>query len=315
MEIVEDKKEWQELTQHSPFLQSWEWGDFQEAAGFKVWRIGVRQENKLIAGAVVIQRNLPMGLNWIYVPRGFVCAEEIWPELERALIELAHKERAIFIKIEPSWKVPGWKTARTVQPQHTVVLDLHKREEELLNGMHQKTRYNIRLAERKGVRTEFAAGEKMVDVFLQLSREVEERSEFKFHPDDYYRKMQSVLSPAGLCEIGVAYLNDQPLAAHVLVNYGGVTTYVHGASSSLSRSVMAPVLLQWNSIKRAQEQGMRQYDFYGVAPENADKTHPWAGITRFKLGFGGQRIDYPDALDYPVKKGWYELYKLGRRLV
>jgi lipid II:glycine glycyltransferase (peptidoglycan interpeptide bridge formation enzyme) len=253
---------------------------------------------------------LPIGLGWLYVPRGFVCPEGKWSELEQTLLDLARSEGAAFVKIEPfphgmcithgMWK---WLGGRAVQPAHTVVLDLSQDEKELLAGMHQKTRYNIRLAEKKGVRIEFSNEPEMVETFLKLNREVAKRSGFGFHADEYYRKMQAVLSPAGMFEIGLAYLNDKPLAAHILISYGGVTTYAHGASSSLSRSVMAPALLQWRSIQRARERGVKQYDFYGVAPKDADNLHPWAGITRFKLGFGGKRIDYPGAFDYSIQSG------------
>ena len=124
----------------------------------------------------------------------------------------------------------------------------------------------------------------------------------------------------GFAELALAEYAGEVLAAHIVISFGETATYVHGASSSKSREVMAPHLLQWKTIKRAQEKGFKKYDFFGVAPHSAkasrgtDASHPWAGITRFKLGFGGRREDYIGAYDLVLHDGMYHIFNAARRL-
>lgn len=125
--------------------------------------------------------------------------------------------------------------------------------------------------------------------------------------------MLAVLGSAGILEIGVAEQKKHQLAVHLLFRFGNTTTYAHGASSSRSRELMGPHLLQWESIRRAKQMGSSGYDFFGVAPADAGKDHPWAGITRFKEGFGGERVDYVGACDIVLQSMWYWLYNTARR--
>jgi peptidoglycan pentaglycine glycine transferase (the first glycine) len=311
--------QWNALVAKAPggsFLQSWEWGEFQRELGIPYWRLTADD-----GVALVLRRNLAAGQGWLYIPRGPASAEAPAgkPVLDQ-IQELAAKQKVLFLRTEPSAPPAGkWRKAdHNVQPAHTVVLDVTKTEEELLAGMHQKTRYNINLARRHGVTARFSTAAEDIEAFLRLSREVSERGQFHFHPDAYYRAMHRALSPTGVFEIAVAEHAGVPLAAHLLISFAGTTTYVHGASSSAGRQHMAPHLLQWESIQRAKAQGAKHYDFFGIAPADAsapaDKPdHPWAGITRFKLGFGGQRVDYPGAWDLILEPIGYWLYTVGRR--
>lgn len=312
------RDDWNRLVANSPggcFLQSWEWGELQAALQVPYWRLtgddGV---------ALVARRPLPGGRSWFYVPRGPVWKSTNTNNVLSSLIDLAKKERVVFVRVEPSQsgeqdiESEQWQRAdHSVQPEHTLVLDLDKSEDELLADMHQKTRYNIRLAQKKGVLVRLAQDESGIENFLKISREVSGRSSFHYHPDDYYRIMNRVLSPAGMLEVVVAEYNGQVLAVHLLCRFGQTVTYVHGASSSDHRAVMAPHLLQWESIKRAKETGAKVYDFFGVAPKENKDNHPWAGITRFKEGFGGRRVDYPGAYDRVLDRAWYWIYNTARR--
>lgn len=314
----------------------------QEKLGIPYWRLVETDERGVQGVALAVKRQLPWGKSWIYVPRGSVGQNLEFrienSELSRDIIELAKEERSVFIRIEPN-AAPGknWqKAANDVQPRHTLVLDLKKSEEELLGEMHQKTRYNIRLAGKKGVTIRFSTDAADIDHFLKLSSDVHERSAFHYHPEAYYRAMHSALSspfapdgatedkPAARLEIGIAEHQGDVLAVHLLVYFGDTATYVHGASSSAKRDLMAPHLLQWESIRRAKEKGLAIYDFFGVAPEavsppagggdrGGGSTHPWDGITRFKEGFGGRRVSYLGAYDYVLDPLWYWTYSTGRR--
>jgi lipid II:glycine glycyltransferase (peptidoglycan interpeptide bridge formation enzyme) len=239
------------------------------------------------------------------------------------IVELGRSQRALFVRTEPN-SAPdrGWhKADHDIQPRHTLISDLTSSEQALLNRMHPKTRYNIRLAERRGVRVRFSDAPKAVESFLRLSRDVAGRGSFHFHPDGYYRELVRILAGSGSgerraarAEVALAERGESVLAAHILVSFGDVVTYVHGASSSHERHLMAPHLLQWESMRRAKHQGFTHYDFFGVAPPQAGSDHSWAGITRFKEGFGGERVSYVGAYDFVLSRLGYWVYSSARRL-
>jgi lipid II:glycine glycyltransferase (peptidoglycan interpeptide bridge formation enzyme) len=213
------------------------------------------------------------------------------------------------------------KTAN-VQPSQTLILDLKKEPEKLLAAMHEKTRYNIRLAEKKGVRVYAASGkEDSFEIFWDLLQETTERDAFRSHDKTYYRTMLETLAgdPAAngktrpVAKLAFAEHDGRVLAANLMIYFGKTVTYLHGASSRVQREVMAPYLLHWQLIREARSWGYDAYDFWGVAPEN-EPDHPWAGITRFKRGFGGTYVEYPGAFDLPISRFWYTLYTLARRL-
>jgi len=239
---------------------------------------------------------------------------ETFSKLTEQIQELATSHQSLFIRAEPATKLsdPWRKAGHDVQPAHTLVLDLTKTQEELLAAMHQKSRYNIRLAERKGVKIRFSREQADVEHFLRLAKEVASRVPFRYHEPDYYRTFMRVLNHHG-AELAIAEYEGKVLAVHILMSFGDTVTYVHGASSIDHRSVMAPHLLQWESIKRAQGGSATKYDFYGIAPAMAGADHPWAGITRFKLGFSGTQVTYPGAYDLVRNLPWYWLYTVAHR--
>ena len=330
------KEDWNGFVMSSPsssFLQSWEWGELQRALGFSFWRLVVEKDDEIQASAMVIRRTLPGGYSWLYVPHGPIVSEtasaRAWPLLIAELEKLGRDSNSVFIRIEPKivrgsvWMEQevtnclhdsGFRKAdHNVQPRHTVVVDLEKPEKNMQAAMHPKTRYNIRLAQKRGVNVRFSGAEKDIETFLQLSRHVSGRSSFRYHPDDYYRLMCRELAPAGMLQVGIAEHKGKPLAAHVLIYYGNLATYAHGASASKGRALMGPHLLQWESMLRAKERGCTGFDLFGVAPSDAEADHPWAGITRFKEGFGGQRVDYIGAYDLALQSAWYWTYTVARK--
>lgn len=330
-----DRTHWNQFVSSSPhgsFLQSYEWGEMQSRLGVRIWRLETGA-----AVALVLRRELPLGKSWLYVPRGPIFAKAstgkpIWEEIQKELYDLAEKEHAIFVRIDPAYaeasadaaqlKSSSWrKSEREVQPCNTLVLDLTKSENDLLAAMHHKTRYNIRLAQKKGVTVRFSSDVQDVEHFLKLSRDVSERGAFSFHPDNYYREIITILGQSQMAEVALAEFEGEVLAAHIIISFGDVVTYAHGASSSKSRELMAPHLLQWETIRRAKEKDFKKYDFFGIAPEGADKhpansagRHPWSGITRFKVGFGGTRENYVGAFDLVLQDASYHLFNAARRL-
>ena len=286
------------------FLQSWEWGDFQQKTGAVVWRMGLYENGLLVSIALVVRRDVSKGKFWLYVSGGILGAVK---EMSAFLVAWSREQGAIFLRsdvlADTNTLGDGWvKSSFEVQPRDTMILDLRRGEEDLLHGMHQKTRYNVRLAMKRGVTVEFSQKVEDVELFLQLVHEA--RGDFHYHPDAYYREMVST----GFCTMAIARYQGQVLAVYMLVIYGERATYVHGVSSLAHKSVMAPALVYWELIRYAKAHGALSFDFYGVAPEDASPDHGWAGITKMKLGFGGKRVHYAGAYDYPLSRLWYYLY-------
>lgn len=220
-----------------------------------------------------------------------------------------------------------------INPRATVVLNLKQSEEELLKKMHSKTRYNINLAERKNLRVD---EEKNYSVFMKLMADTAKRDGFRLHPAEHYEKVlaspmvkQITIYPhTNPGEIGVGVYNgEQAIAVGVFIGFGGTFTYLYGASDYENRQFMAPYLIQWQGIKIGRELGFDFYDFFGIAPAvvkseklkveseyEYDKNHQYAGVTRFKLGFGGAPKESAGTMDLILSPMKYNLYRLMRKL-
>lgn len=292
------------------FLQSKQWESFQVALGRRTFRI----ENKLI-----IKYNLPLGLNYLYSPRPDFTNEKKFKNFLAEAKKLAHKENAVFSRIEPdlesNLQPTAYKlqTCKNLQPQDTLILDLDKSEEKLLNEMHPKTRYNIRLAERHNIKIKKSTNPKDIDIFYSLALKTSSRDGFRYHPKSYYKTMLETLGDNKSVELFIAFTKDVPIAAIMVLFYKNTAVYLHGASDHNFRNLMAPYLLQWAAIKEAKKQNHQTYDFWGIAPsQKLDENHPWAGITRFKMGFApnGKILHYPKCFEMPIQKSLYTAYKM-----
>lgn len=323
MERVTVQGDWNQevLRLGGGFLQSWEWGTFQEKAGAEIarWR-GAAPEGagNRAALALLVKRALPFGRSYWYCPRGPLGADAV-----EKLVASDALRGATFLRCEPSEALPAARKVRDVQPCQTLVVDLRQDSEALLAAMHEKWRYNIRLAERKGVKV-FLAGAhdpSALEIFWQLMSETTERDQFRAHEKEYYQQMLETLAgdPATdgktrpVARLVFAEHDGKVLAANLMLYFGGTATYLHGASSRERREVMAPQALHWQAMQDAKSWGYADYDFWGVAPEGIEG-HPWAGITRFKRGFGGRYVSYPGTFDLPLDHFWYTVYAFVRRL-
>lgn len=330
---------WQQALAGLPLahpLQSWAWGDIKSRWGWSAKRLSFTvAENSWqpLATAQVLKRQLP-GLPYcmLYVPKGPALNYND-PALRRrvlgALEKLAQREKAIFIKIDPevvyAWGVEqerkspvgkqviadlqarGWRLSQEqVQFRNTVELDITRPEAELLAAMKSKTRYNIRLAGRKGitVRQGTAADFPLI---AGLYEETAARDGFAIRPSPYYLDVWQTLYDAGMAVPLIAEYEGQPLAAVVLVRFGERTIYMYGASSERERQRMPSYLLQWEAIRWAQAQGSRVYDFWG-APNEFVEDDPLWGVWRFKDGFQGDVVWHIGAWDYPARPLLYTAY-------
>lgn len=280
------------------FLQGSSWGEFQMKVGRTVLRFGEVQ---------VIETLLPFGKKYWLVPRGVPTGE---------VVNEARTRGILFLRYEPSISqsiISGSKSTIPVSPPATLILDLTKSEEQLLNEMHEKTRYNIRLAERKGV---VVSQLQNFDEFWKLMEETAKRDTFRTHEKNYYQTMVETLqSEPCKIELWAATWQGKTLAAGIWIYFGDTVTYLHGASSSEDRNVMAPYLLHWEVMRDAKKRGCKTYDFWGIAPQKKIAgTESWGGITRFKTGFGGAVVEYPGTYDLPISKFGYTLYTLLRKI-
>jgi lipid II:glycine glycyltransferase (peptidoglycan interpeptide bridge formation enzyme) len=195
-------------------------------------------------------------------------------------------------------------------PTNTIFIDLNRTRDEILKSMKPKTRYNINLSERKGVRVRIADISEL-DIWYSLYRETSARNRFHLHDADYFRTILSVdadksRSPADVLLL-IAEKEGIPLASMFLVISGDRGTYLYGASSSENRNLMATYALQWKAINIAREMGCSEYDMFGVAP-SADPDHPMYGLYRFKSGFGGRMYHTLGCWDYVLDQSKYSAF-------
>jgi len=290
-----------------PLWQTQEWQDFQDKLGHKTHRV---DDN------LIIINPLFLGKSYGYIPRGPVFTSDqvrldFWDDLKALVI----RENLVFVRIDPVEAIILPDNMRSVlshsvQPDTTLVLELQLSEEELLKQMKRKGRYNIKLAEKKGVTVKRAESQEQrlefVQAFFSLLKETTTRDQFSGHAEGYYQTMLETIPQA---EIFVAEYEGKALAAGIFVFQGDVAIYYYGASTQVHKELMAPYLLQWEAIKFAKSKGCRTYDFLGIAPEDAEDDHPWKGITSFKKKFGGETVIYPNPRDIIFKPFWYKIYQ------
>jgi peptidoglycan pentaglycine glycine transferase (the first glycine) len=317
-ELKEDEKnDWNRfVAEHGGgFLQSWEWGKFQESIGRQVYFL--RDDG---FWALVIKYQMPLNRNYLYCPHGPVLATNIKTcGFLEALKDLAKKEKSVFLRIEPCANCTRedlnalcFVKSKDIQPHKTLVLDLAQKEEELLAKMHEKTRYNIGLAQRRGVAIknfQFPIFNFQFNEFWQLISQTANRQRIKIFPKEYYFKQLQINSDKFQNLLFLAEYQGKAIAANLVNVFGQTATYLHGGSDNEYRALMAPHLLQWEQIKYAKNQGCETYDFWGFDEER------WPGVSLFKKGFGGREVQYVGTWDYIFDKKWYTIYKLARKIL
>ncbi|MDP3957351.1 MAG: peptidoglycan bridge formation glycyltransferase FemA/FemB family protein, partial [bacterium] len=250
------------------------------------------------------------------------------------LLEKAEEKKVGWIRIEPETeealeeikKAVPYKVTKAphdMQPKEVFVVDITKDREALLAQMKPKTRYNIGLAEKRGVKVFATREEKYKQAFLDLIVGTSLRKEIVPHPRAYYEQFFSAI-PQDMCQLFVAEYEGKVLAANILMLFGTRAIYLHGGSGNEHREVMAPYLLQWKQMQYAKEKGCTEYDFGGVRAMNQEsgiRNHEkersdWSGITRFKIGFSPQTkpIVFPGSYDMILDSAAYFFYNFFRRL-
>jgi lipid II:glycine glycyltransferase (peptidoglycan interpeptide bridge formation enzyme) len=347
---IENQTEWDDFivknSLYSPLTQSFEWGEILKKESKEVERLGVYENDVLVAVALVVYSLVFGKIKYAFCPKGPVVKNQesgiknqefgkIEGEVYKVLSSYLKNKNCVFFRIEPelltlqaiSYKLSPSKKTIDIEPRATLFLDLKKTTEELLTGMHQKTRYNIKLAEKKGL--EIIEKKDAVE-FISLLKQTGERDNFRLHEDVHYEKI--IASP--LSKQLMVYFEGKLIAGGVFIGYGNTFTYLYGASNYEFRSTMAPYLIQWKAIQLGKSLGYSFYDFYGVAPQVEiknteplnfpaaeyvyDEHHKHSGFTRFKLGFGGvveQNVGTWDTVLKPMVYRVYEVVRKIRRLM
>jgi peptidoglycan pentaglycine glycine transferase (the first glycine) len=333
-----DSKIWSSFVAASPaghLLQSWRWGQLKAAFGWQAIRVGVEDGGRLVAGAQVLFRSLlpfPRYLSIAYVPKGPILDfgnQDISEALLSAIHRLARQKRAILLKIEPelphSPAVVGQLQAfgfrpsqQTIQPRSTIHIDLRADPDEILTCMKSKTRYNVRLAERKEVLVREGTADDLA-IFYRLIEMTGKRDGFAIHSRKYYETVYRLFVPPGLARLFLATYHGEVIAGLMAFAFGQRAWYMYGASSGRERNRMPNHLLQWEAIRWARERGCLTYDLWGIPdevgkePEKYKRTvtdrqgELW-GVYRFKQGFGGRVIRYVGAYDYVYRPALAWLY-------
>lgn len=286
--IVTQKKDWIP-EQKSGFLQSWEWGELFAQHGGEVLRLCI--DGACAQGIIRTKKYIYKEIHFSRIT--------LTTEMYRELYAYLKKHKYTFASFDFMGEVPDMHDHHVIdesnrQPNQTMRMRLNPSQEELLQNMHKKTRYNIRLAKKKKV---LIKKQKDPQVFWDLMRQTRERDEFSSGSKKHYATLLDSL----IAMQYTAYIDQTPVASNICIQYGDTVTYLHGSSSYEHRSSMAPYMLQWEQILDAKKQGYTYYDFWGVAKKSTDKNNqqcffnfcwdkgdPWSGFTRFKAGFGGQ---------------------------
>ncbi len=303
--------EWNKFLENHPnahLLQMGEWGELKKDFGWKPVRFVLDRET----GAQILFRRLPLGLTLGYMPKPVGRRQwaegsgQFWREVDL----ICKQNKAIFLKVEPdSWYdtfcLPPSAfriSPHNIQPPRTITIDIKDNEETILAKMKPKCRYNIRLAEKKGV-TVRAWND--IQSFHEMMTVTGGRDNFGVHSKEYYQRAYELFHQKGTCELLVAEYEDKPLAALMVFANGKRAWYVYGASNDQERNRMPTYLLQWEAIRWAKARGCDEYDLWGVPDENEETLEAnfetrheglW-GVYRFKRGFGGEVKRAAQAMD------------------
>ena len=298
------KQESPAFADSSSFLQSPAWQEIQEKNNFKTFFHGLEYQGELIAVFLAIVNPLFGAYSYYYLPRGPVFLKKNLDSntikaLERALLDYGKKNKIVFFRLEPNFNLGAkFKQVSDLQPAQTFFLDLSLSDKDLLQRMASKTRYNIGLAQKRGVRV-LELGVESLDQFWSLMSITSSRDRFTSHSREYY---QNLIESSGMIKVLAAYYQHRVLAIGIFSFYQDTVSYLHGASSNDFRNLMAPHLLQWETIKKAKQESYRYYDFYGISDKK------WPGVTRFKRGFGGHEHHFAGTFDFKVYSLYYHFY-------
>lgn len=330
------RQEWNAfVAQMSSFalLQSWEWGEFKEKLGWKPFRIAVEEQKRIVAGAQMLIKPVPLGLASVaYVPRGPAgdwLDEPITSPLLAELHRVARRHHAIFLKVEPlhlnesavcqvlqrhHFRASDYSN----QPRATITVDLRPGLDDIMGQMRKKTRQHIRLAARQGVSVR-VGGQDDLPAFYELMQITGRRCRFSPRVFDYYNYQWQIFASNDQTALLMAFYNQQLLAARMVFCFGEQAAEFHAGSSGEYRDLQPDCLLVWEAIRWAKARGSRTYDLWGIPDKAGQAVYEgkdlpreeclgdlW-GVYQFKRGFSKNVILHASAHDYVYSPLLYTL--------
>jgi len=318
----EEKEAFNAVVNHP--LQSWQWGEFRRKTGQSVERIGIFDKSKLVNGVQITFHKVPiLNKNVGYLPKGYM------PDADQlgALKAVAKQNNAIFIKLEPNIAskvdspsahkniakflldndcVPG----KPLFTKYTFQLDLTEDEETLFKNLESKTRYNVNLASKKGVKIFENTSQEGMEQYIKILEETTKRQGFYAHSPDYFRKMWKELGDSGMLRIFNAVYEDKILTSWVMFVFNNVLYYPYGASRSVNREVMASNLMMWEMIMFGKKIGCQTFDMWGSLGPEPNKKDSWYGFHKFKKGYSGDLVEFIGTFDYVIDLPLYQIFKI-----
>ncbi|QGU00699.1 tRNA-dependent lipid II--amino acid ligase [Candidatus Syntrophocurvum alkaliphilum] len=313
------------------FLQTYEWGQVKKAMGWTPLPLVLEEDEQIRGALLILKRDLPIpgiARSIFYSPRGPVVDidnEELCKILFDGAKRVADDHGAIFLKIDPDVESSNgrfqqilmnraFKKNETgldfegVQPNYVFRLDITPSEENLLKNMHSKTRYNIRLAKKRGVKIKEAESKEDLLVFYSILEETAKRDKFLIRGYEYFEIIWDQMIENNYAKIFFAEYEGTTISASLALILGNKVWYLYGASSNEYRNVMPNYLIQWEMIRWAKEQGCSIYDFRGVSGD-LDESNPLYGLYRFKKGFNGDLVEFVGEWDRVYSPFFYFLWR------
>ncbi len=312
------QKDWNAVAPHP--MQSWQWGEARKLHGVGVVRIAVEDSSVITQVFQITFHKIPHTPYTIgYLPRSIIFNKEVLAAIQKVAIE----NRSIFVKFEPYEtnsdenrdKVDELLSTRIVRksphglfPNWTQMINLEKTKSQLLELCKPKTRYNIKLAQKKGVVVVEDTTERGFNIFASLYFETCKRQGYHGHTKQYHRILFETLNPS-VAHILIASYNNIPLGAYELFLFNNTLYYPYGGSSQQHRNLMASNVLMWEAICFGVTNKAKMFDMWGsLPPSTTQDSNGWAGFSRFKEGFGSEYVEFVGSYDIILDPGLYHLY-------
>ncbi|HDS03813.1 MAG TPA: peptidoglycan bridge formation glycyltransferase FemA/FemB family protein [Firmicutes bacterium] len=315
-----------EISHH--FLQSSLWGCFKARHGWEPCYMGVFDQKKCVGLALALLRKLPRNFLFAYIPKGpaFSETEEAFLQKSlaiRAALKNKYGRRLLFVRMEPHKTAPelpkhmlkkkGWKKAPyDIQYRYTRLIPLST-EEAFWQGLTSKQRNKIKTASRKGVRIYSLSDKDAVAEWYKVYTETACRNAIFIHPLAYYEDFFNTFQSSGTLSFWAAFYEEEMLAGAFIIHYREESLYMYSGSSDKERQRRPNEAIQWAAVREAVSRGSFLYDMWGVAPPE-EEHHPWAGLSRFKAGFGGEVAEFAGCWDYPCRPLFYRAFIAAEKI-
>lgn len=320
---INDKKVWesflsQNFEKNFPFFQSWNWGDIQNRMGYETLRLGLFDEEKLIGVCLVYNIKAKRG-HYLHLRHGpaLLNFEKDFDYLISHVKQIAKEKGASFIRISPLleskeinfafFKQRKFKKApiHNMDAEMCSILDIRKPEEELLKEMRKSHRYLIKKAKNLNIELIKSKRKEDVDTFLNLYKDFSSQKKFVAHRG--VAEEVEVLSKGDEVLLLFAKYENKIISGVLIDFVGPIGIYHHAASNIEYKNIPSNYFLLWEAILEAKKRGKKFFNLWGIAPENKNN-HPWSGFTLFKIGFGGERVEFIHAMDLPLGLGYLKTY-------